>query len=61
LLALIIINGCANLDTIDTVKQEKDRETSWRTDPFMQRTTKVIPIVSKTVILSDDKNEEEKK
>lgn len=56
----IIINGCANLDTIDTEQEQADQASAWKKDLFIQRSKRIAPIVSKTVILSNDKTENDK-
>lgn len=59
LLALSLGSGCSTFNITDTEREQSDKAESWRSDPFMHRATKVTPMISKTVILSDGKSEEE--
>ena len=49
--------GCSTLNNIETEQDQTDKTESWRYDPFMHRTSKVVPMVSKTVILPSGNKE----
>jgi hypothetical protein len=62
----MIVSLCISCNTVNNINTENesvddDNGKSWGGDPFMNRASKVVPMISKTIVLPNGNEKEQEK